>query len=95
MASYTKGEWKVRHPVNNDYTIYIGEYGKGIEQIAILFENKPNVEANANLIAAAPALYEALKELMAGCLDNMGLAAGQLDGWQKAKVALAQAEGKQ
>ena len=63
MAEFTKGEWKVSHPINNDYTIYVGEYGKGIEQIAILFENKPNVEANAHLIASAPAMYEALKTI--------------------------------
>ncbi len=99
MASYTKGEWKVRHPVNNDYTIYIGEYGKGIEQIAILFENKPNVEANANLIAAAPAIYEALKLFQERLLFErehewnypIGLELPSV--W--AEKALAKAEGKQ
>ena len=64
MNQYTKGEWKSRHPINNDYTIYTGEYGKGIVQVALLFESSPNAEANAHLIAAAPALYEALKSVL-------------------------------
>jgi len=58
---YTKGEWKARHPINNDYTIYAGEYGKGIVHIATLFESSPNAEANARLIAAAPDMCKALK----------------------------------
>ena len=50
---FTKGEWKSRHPVNNDYTVYTGEYGAGIVQVAMLFESSPNAEVNANLIVGA------------------------------------------
>lgn len=50
--NYTKGEWKARHPVNNDITIYTGEYGQGIIKIAQICEGYPNAEANAYLIVA-------------------------------------------
>ena len=66
MAEFTKGEWKVWHPVNNDYTIYTGEYGQGITQVAIISECHPNAEANAHLIAAAPKMYEALRDMLQG-----------------------------
>ena len=91
---YTKGEWKSRHPINNDYTIYTGEYGEGIIQVAMLFESSPNAEANALLIAAAPDMYKALKRLYkimakdcGGCIRTE-LALGE------AQEALAKAEGK-
>lgn len=52
-------------------------------------------EANAHLIAAAPAMYEALKELVAYLQDHV--ADEVLDNWApvlKAACALAQAEGR-
>lgn len=91
--NYTKGKWKVRHPVNNDYTIYIGEYGKGIEQIAILIENKPNAEANAHLIAATPEMYEALLDFTMAY--RRGLKGEQSKAYTKAMKALAKAEDKE
>ena len=45
-------KWKARHPINNDITIYTGEYGQGITKIAQLCEGYPNAEANASLIVA-------------------------------------------
>jgi len=45
-------------------------------------------------IAAIPEICEALKELMQSILDEKGLASGQVDGWIKAKHALAKAEEK-
>ena len=54
--------------------------------------NEAMIRANARLIAASPDMYEALEELMAGLREDMGLAVGQLDGWIKAKQALAKAQ---
>ena len=53
--NYTKGEWKVKQlPLTREPAIYVGNklIAGGVE------------EANAHLIAAAPEMYEALKELM-------------------------------
>ena len=50
--TYTKGEWKVRrHGIT--YEVYTGNY----EVASGIYRS-----ANAQLIASAPALYEALKE---------------------------------
>ena len=54
----------------------------------------PEMLANAHLIAAAPAMYEALGELIAYLRNNVADEA--LDNWApvlKAAYALAQAEG--
>ena len=93
---YTKGEWKVRHPINCDYLIYTGEYGKGITQVAQIIESYPNAEANAYLIAAAPDMYEALKGLaIAYNVDGEGVIVNQDPHyWQQALKAIAKAEGK-
>ncbi len=58
MSKYTKGPWRVRELVNGTLGIYAeGEYD-------IVFPKKSViVDADAQLISAAPELYEALKEL--------------------------------
>ena len=66
---YTKGEWKVwihpdRIPPEGEGTwaIYIAdEQSKAIAKVSN--EDTNIMKANANLIASAPDLYEALKEL--------------------------------
>lgn len=49
-------------------------------------------DANARLIAAAPDMYEALKELMSSGLSELNDGASPL--WAKIAAALAKAEGK-
>lgn len=63
---YTKGEWKVIHQykLQQPYTVYTTINGL-IYDIADVYIAVPNLpegtEANANLIAAAPDMYEACK----------------------------------
>ena len=58
MGNYTKGEWKIEYPANDGIRarIIVGENGSVIATV--------NDEANAQLIASAPDLHEALKELL-------------------------------
>ena len=97
MNQYTKGEWKSRHPINNDYTIYMGEYGKGIIQVAMLFESSPNAEANARLISAAPDMYEALKTISAFYSETgyKNVIPSMIEAVRKINKAIAKAEGKE
>lgn len=91
QGEYTKGEWKSRHPTNNDYLIYTGEYGEGITQVAMLSESSPDAEANSHLIASSPMMYEALKL----SLDETLYKPLQDDIKKIMKQALAKAEGKE
>ncbi len=94
--NYTKGKWKVtcsspNNPKARDkfYSI-ISICGASEIELAKLspFRNFPETEANANLIAAAPAIYEALKALVNTPYEESGLALAI------GRQALAQAEGK-
>jgi len=60
--NYTKGEWRVGEPFvkGQDYPIYSED---GYE-LARAFIYNGEQKANAHLIAAAPDMYEALKQLM-------------------------------
>ena len=62
---FTEGEWETIETPSNDtaYAISCPEYDVDIAYIARYDINPPEVKANAHLIAAAPLLYEALKEL--------------------------------
>lgn len=64
MSKHTPGPWEVRY----EYNVFAGKRSvasaggyasNGPDELAIVEENK----ANARLIAAAPAMYEALVEL--------------------------------
>ncbi|MBA7498639.1 hypothetical protein ES704_01376 [subsurface metagenome] len=88
--NYTKGEWEVKRlPITGGVAIYAGNdlIAGGLE------------EANAQLIASAPDLYEALRK----CAEaiNMllikygnGVLSEESTVYKKAKKALAKAEGK-
>ena len=58
---YTKGEWKLS-PLGKEWVV--GEDGFAIAKVLDGKTGKFN-EANAQLIASAPRLYEALKKLVA------------------------------
>jgi len=82
--NYTKGEWRIEHYPDSQIKIH-----SGFESICgLTYDGKvaDEVEANAHLIAAAPDMYEALKDVQAG-----------IDHWTLRKridLALARAEGK-
>ena len=83
---HTPGPWVV-----HTFTI------SGKEKLEVLDATGTNacVQANAHLIAAAPAMYEALKELVTYLQDHVEDEV--LDNWApvlKAAYALAQAENK-
>jgi len=59
---YTKGEWRVGEPFGKgeDYPIYADDH----YEIVRVFIHNGEQEANARLIAQAPRLCEALRELL-------------------------------
>lgn len=64
--SYTPGPWKAMIRPDHGVVVVKGPNGVIIAQRALTQEQKRNDElyANAQLIAAAPELYEALENLM-------------------------------
>ena len=57
MNSFTRGEWKSTKVDNGHYLV-----GCPSGLVADVYNNIEGEQANANLIAAAPELYEALRE---------------------------------
>lgn len=94
---YTKGEWKVGFP--EDGTLFIRvRTSRAVRRIATIFDNREENLANAQLIAAAPDLYEALKALtthfkLSPHLDNLRTGYDE-DYIEQAERAIAKAEGK-
>ncbi len=84
MDKYTQGEWK-----KNPYYAWVeAETGRGRIMVANCTGNSAEQDANANLIAAAPAMYQLLKD----CLDLCNLRDYQLD--DKVKTVLAAIDGE-
>ena len=86
-AQFTPGPWVVNTFIVN-----------GQQRLEVLDATGANacVQANAHLIAAAPAMYEALSKLVKYLREEVADEA--LDTWEpvfKAAMALAQAEGRQ
>ncbi len=78
MAKYTKGEWSIERG-SDGLLIYTDPFnGEEDKEIALVYDlmsfvsDEDEGEANANLIAAAPAMYEALKACfeMNGCHND-------------------------
>ena len=102
-AQFTPGPWYRNIPPANKYpTIWSGR-NKHVAYIKQL-QDDSEAEANINLIAAAPAMYEALQQLVhveqlrkQAVTENdyvdLVLADNKLQ--QLAQTALAQAEGRQ
>ena len=93
LAKHTPGPWNVRHyrvaPTNCQWADVTDSTGGLITHV-------PSSKGNAALIAAAPAMYEALSELVKYLREEVADEA--LDTWApvfKAAMALAQAEGRQ
>ena len=92
MNSYTKGEWKLakgrRDQIMTNNGILIAQMPSYIRGSAGHVPVK-ETEANANLIAAAPDMYEALKGLLS---VSFALFTPE---YKAAREALTKAEGKQ
>lgn len=97
MAEYTKGKWEL------DYSNGAGWNNTKIAEIAaarisIIVPRREDIdaeemEANARLIAAAPAMYEALKAV--AFLEKTNMTKDQMrTAIHNAKAAIAQAERK-
>ena len=88
--NYTKGEWKLDNCgtaifASNRLVANCGGYSLSQHETETLAENK----TNAHLIASAPDIYEALKEII-----NSETITSK-DNFNKALKALAKAEGKE
>jgi len=98
-AKHTPGPWKCNREglITKD-----DRYGLHIAQVATVGMGYA-IQPNAHLIAAAPAMYEALKETMQvlrSLRDNKEewytlVTPELLSAWDKNKQALSQAEGQQ
>ncbi len=97
MSKHTPGPWKaVQHPREHKWAWTI-EGTDGVGQIIArigLVNDAQAVAANAHLIAAAPAMYEALQIMVRAAnvdeIDPLVMFASI----ERAKGALAQAEGR-
>jgi len=69
---YTKGEWVVKQVLSEDYFISNND-DEICYPIARMDSHQLNPEANAQLIAAAPDMYKALKSVLSSavCNDDM------------------------
>ncbi len=98
---HTQGEWKVRTDSYNWDILAVN--GKSREQVCTLTGRLGQNEANARLIAAAPAMFEALKELtyfLYGYSESPEHVPSKeyarfKEKYNKGFAALAQAEGKE
>ena len=71
MLNYTKGEWEVMYDSVHGYSIGNGEVT--LATLTTLLEE----QANARLIAAAPELYEALKQIQRWLLEGTEIEGGK------------------
>lgn len=96
MSEFTSGPWRAfRLPKSHDYNSFKPAIKQDKEHGLVLMVHTFDgqlAEANTRLAAAAPDMYEALKEFCDLCdLENT---APELCEVCKAKAALAKAEGK-
>lgn len=91
--NYTKGEWKILHVPEAHQPFLIGIGLDDNHPVATVTKTHfpDEAKANAQLIASAPDLYEALKDLLADT-DKTGYTS--VPHIIKATEALAKAEGK-
>lgn len=95
LAKHTPGPWTARKaPERNAYAWDV-EGAQGTVSIIArmaLVDRVSEVEGNAHLIAAAPAMYEALKDSLLMIPDGMTSNTHPIV--QRIRQALAQAEGR-
>ena len=88
IMEYTKGKWEIWKAPNGKSLIAANDK---MDIIADVFGDVDEYEVNARLIAAAPELYEALKELSFYIRTNMGNARPI---YEKAMAAISKVEGQ-
>lgn len=100
MSEHTPGPWHLdvlAHTIT-DTGNYDNRWivrGNNHERIADMFEEGDEADANANLIAAAPEMLEALKVFM-DYNDQGGPLSFNTDAmWAQARAAIAKAEGRE
>ena len=90
MSKFTPGKWQY-HQVNWPYDGWmITDSSKQEKYVALIKKGTFNREGNLCLIAAAPEMYEVIKDLMAWRLQK-GFTGGQLEG--KVKKLLKEIDG--
>ena len=93
MSNHTPGPWKANFAISGSVYIFGGD-----RNFACVFDewrDESNQEANANLIAAAPDLLEALEELLSLCQRQEDFH-DDGDGcmFERASAAIAKARGE-
>jgi hypothetical protein len=93
--SHTPGPWWVEdsdHPMGEGREVY-----DGFGRTASVYGDTLTAEANARLIAAAPELLAALREVADGCARRLrkGKDQGDLDTLRLCRTAIAKAEGRE
>ena len=93
MSKHTPGPWKANFAISGSVYIFGGD-----RNFACVFDewrDEANQEANANLIAAAPDLLEALEELLSMCQRQEDFHDDD-DGcmFERASAAIAKARGE-
>lgn len=94
-TKFTPGPWKL-HP-NNDYIFSFKSLDdwdnpRPICSPAVIYKENEENEANARLIAAAPELYDAVKELLYALQDDENWRTSGV--YEDAEAALAKARGE-
>lgn len=92
MGKHTPGPWKTRRRAY-DFAVDGPSATRKFQLVASISHAEGRCEANANLIAAAPAMYEALGELLAYAWPDENYDEGPHMVRHAAKV-LKQAEGR-
>jgi hypothetical protein len=99
MTKHTPGPWTVIYAPDTGFTIWHdprlhGDKRRGAVIIAADLRAGPETEANARLIAAAPDMLAALRE-MVGFVGTNGHALSMVSSgtWNAARWAIAKAEG--
>ena len=95
---FTKGEWKARKPKLSTGWWNIGLEGEAAD-ITTVWSAFKNTKDNAHLIAAAPDMYKALKEISEGkgaySFDPLEHASNTINNMKElAEQALTKAEGE-
>ena len=85
-ALHTQGDWYAQ-----EGQIVVQDTGKTLAVIPYYDGDNKEESANANLMAAAPELLKALKELMEAEGGEMGDNPDQIQAWKRAKQAIQQA----
>jgi hypothetical protein len=95
-GQHTRGPWAFRQ-IDNDGLGYIEADGCDIMHAGVTYRPAAENIANANLIAAAPDLFEALEALIADCgevsMDGYVDNSIHSDDVAKARAAIAKATG--